>query len=74
MADAPYIGSTLPAKIIETDGLTTLFDYAAREIGDALCWWQIAELNGLSDPWVGAGVQLKIPKAGPADNDGLPYA
>ncbi len=56
MADpsTPYIGSGLPAKIVETDGITTLFRYAARELGDALAWWQIADLNGLSDPWVGA--------------------
>ena len=70
----PYIGSGLPAKIVETDGITTLFRYAARELGDALAWWQIAELNGLSDPWVGAGRQLLIPAKGQSVNDGLPLA
>jgi len=76
MADltTPYIGSGLPAKIVETDGITTLFRYAARELGDALAWWQIAELNGLSDPWVGAGVRLLIPAKGQASFDGLPLA
>ncbi len=76
MADpsTPYIGSGLPAKIVETDGITTLFRYAARELGDALAWWQIAELNGLSDPWVGAGISLLIPAKGQASYDGLPLA
>ncbi len=76
MADplVPYIGSSLPAKIVETDGITTLFRYAARELGDALAWWQIAELNGLSDPWVRAGVKLAIPVKGQTANDGLPLA
>ncbi len=76
MADplVPYIGSGLPAKIVETDGITTLFRYAALELGDALAWWQIAELNGLSDPWVGAGVKLLIPAKGQAVNNGLPLA
>lgn len=72
--DAPYIGSSLPAKIVTSDGLTTLFRIAARELGDGLAWWQIAELNGLSDPWVGAGVKLLIPAKGQASLDGLPLA
>lgn len=73
MADAPYIGSGLPAKIIMADGLSTLFDYARTEMGDALQWWRIADLNGLSDPWVAAGVELKIPAPATDNNDGLPY-
>ncbi len=74
MADplVPYIGSGLPAKIVETDGITTLFRYAARELGDALAWWQIADLNGLSDFRVSAGVKLLIPAKGQTANDGLP--
>lgn len=74
MADTPYIGSGLPAKIITTDGLTTLFDIARREMGDPLQWWVIAEANDLTDPWVPAGLTLKIPKAVSDANDGLPYA
>lgn len=76
MADplVPYIGSGLPAKIVETDGITMLFRYAARELGDALAWWQIADLNGLSDFRVSAGVKLLIPAKGQAVNDGLPLA
>ncbi len=74
MPDAPYIGSGLPAKVVQTDGLTTLFHYAQRELGDALAWWRIAELNGLSDPWVSGGVSLAIPQASSDNGDGIPDA
>jgi hypothetical protein len=53
---------TLPAKVVRVSG-TTLFHVAARELGDASQWGRIAQLNGLTDPWVVALVELKIPQA-----------
>lgn len=73
MAAVPYIGSSLPAKIVVADGVTSLFRVAQREMGDALCWWQIAALNGLTDPLVAADVELSIPTARP-NNGGMPPA
>lgn len=72
MADAPYIGSGLPLKVITTDGELDLFRIAAREMGDALYAWQIAEANGLSDFWPAAGLSLAIPVPSGDTNDGLP--
>lgn len=72
MADTPYIGSTLPAKIIRTDGVTTLFHIAAGELGDALQWWRIAQVNGLEDPWVAADLELKIPPPSTVNQGGVP--
>ncbi len=71
MAAPAYIGSSLPAKIVVADGVTSLFRIAQREMGDALCWWQIASLNGLTDPMVAAGTSLSIPTAKP-NNGGVP--
>lgn len=73
MADAPYIGSGLPAKVITADGATTLFQMAEIEMGDALAWWQIATLNGLDDYLPAAGTQIAIPQSGQPTNDGLPF-
>lgn len=50
----------------------TLFDVAASQMGNALLWWQIAQLNGLSDTNLTAGTILALPPAGTPDNDGLP--
>ena len=73
MPIAPYIGSGLPAKVINTDGLVTLFDIAARELGDPLQWWRIATLNGLTDPWVPAMSDLAIPQKSTVNADGVPF-
>jgi hypothetical protein len=69
-----YIGQALPAKIVTTDGVTTLFHIAARELGDALQWWRIADLNGINDPWVPAGLLLKIPQPQASNNGGVPFS
>lgn len=50
----------IPAKVIRVSG-TTLFDIAARELGDALLWETIADLNGLTDPWIDTLTELRIP-------------
>ena len=70
----PLIGQALPSKIIRTDGVSDLFHIAARELGDALQAWRIAEMNGLSDYWPPAHLELKIPQAQASSNDGLPIA
>ena len=72
MANAPYVGSDVPAEIVVTDGVTTLFQYAQQKLGDALQWWRLADLNGMSDPWVGFGVSLAIPRTVAGNGDGLP--
>jgi hypothetical protein len=72
MAQAPYIGSALPVKVITTDGQTNLFRYAQQEMGDALYAWQIAAFNDLSDFWPGANIALKIPPTAADDNGGVP--
>lgn len=66
-----FVSGTLPAKIIRTDGVTNLFQVAATELGDATQWYRIAALNGLTDPWVAGGLQIKIPAAG-VSNGGIP--
>lgn len=62
MATAPqgYIAATLPALIVRVSN-TTLFSLAARHLGDALLWTRIAEINGLTDPWVSGFAEIKIP-------------
>ena len=66
-----FISGTLPAKIIRTDGVTNLFQIAAREFGDATQWYRIAAINGLNDPWVTSGLEIKIPAPGKS-NGGIP--
>lgn len=56
-----YVGQTYPAKIVRESG-TTLFHVAARELGDAQEWERIAELNGLTDPFIDALTELKVPQ------------
>lgn len=52
---------------------TTLYDLAARHLGDWTQWVRIAAQNGLSDPVLtGAPVQIVIPDADPAQTGGVP--
>lgn len=39
----------------------TLFAIAARELGDATQWDRIARLNGLVDPFIDEGVEIRLP-------------
>lgn len=48
----------------------TLFEVAARELGDATQWTRIARLNGLSDPFIVGSVTLKIPAVDRSYDDG----
>ena len=52
---------------------TTLFRVAEHELGDALQWTRIAQLNGLTDPWIVGFVTLNLPPVDPAaSNGGVP--
>jgi hypothetical protein len=62
---AGLVPLAIPAKIIRVSG-TTLFAVAARELGNALLWETVADLNGLVDPFIGPEIALKIPARGKA--------
>lgn len=59
-----YIAATIPAARLEVSD-TTLFHVAMLEDSDPLQWVAIAELNGLTDPWIDAQTQLLIPPVFP---------
>ena len=67
-----FIGRALPSRIVWARPPTNLFRIAADELGDALMWWRIAALNGLSDPWIVGPLQLKIPATASSNNGGVP--
>jgi hypothetical protein len=49
-----------------------LFDVAATYLGSALQWINIAQANGISDPFL-IGIQtLRLPVPNPAFDDGVP--
>lgn len=52
-------------------GSGNLFDLAARELGDATKWYQIAQLNGMSDPFFDGVRELKIPVRQTSSNGGI---
>jgi hypothetical protein len=60
-----FIASTIPAKIVRASG-TTLFHIAMRETGDPLQWVALAELNGLTDPWLFGLAKILIPPVQPS--------
>lgn len=60
MTDSVQVFQALPSKEVYVSG-TTLFRVAERELGDATQWERIAQLNGLTDPWITEIVLLKIP-------------
>jgi hypothetical protein len=64
-ASVGYIAQTVPAKVVNVSG-TTLFQVAMMEAGDALQWAAIAELNGLTDPWLTGQQEIKIPPVFPS--------
>lgn len=69
MSSLGYIGAAVPIRTAWVSG-TTLFQVAADLLGDPTQWNRIAELNGLTDPWVSGPVNLSIPPAG-ASNGGI---
>ena len=48
-----------------------LFRIAASTLNDATQWIRIAQLNGLSDPWLTGPVTLRIPDRDPAAGGGV---
>jgi len=65
-----YLGQAIPAKIVRVSN-TTLYRVAADELGNALWWARIAQLNGLTDPWIGELTELKIPTPVSGTPDGV---
>ncbi len=49
-----------PVRVVRTIG-GNLFRIALEELGDATQWDRIADLNGLTDPWLSGYVALNIP-------------
>ena len=70
-SQVPYVGQALPAREVWASG-TNLYRVAADNLGDATKAYQIAELNGLSDYWIGPLVRLRLPAASKQSNGGVP--
>lgn len=60
-----FIGATIPAKVLRVSG-TTLYQIAMQQTGDPLQWVAIAELNGITDPWIGGLTTILIPPVLPS--------
>lgn len=62
----------ITARLIKTIRVPggTLFDVAARELGDATQWTRVARLNGLTDPFLSGAATLKIPAVDVGYDDG----
>lgn len=59
-AAQPFIASARQTRKIYVSN-TSLFDIAARYLGNALLWTYIAEANGLTDPWITPLTTIFIP-------------
>jgi hypothetical protein len=64
-ATVGFVAATVPAKVLRVSG-TTLFQVAMQQTGDPLQWVAIAELNGLTDPWIVGLTNLLIPPVLPS--------
>ena len=60
-----YIAATTPAKVLRVSNVT-LFQIAMQQTGDPLQWVAIAELNGITDPWIVAQQTILIPPVLPS--------
>lgn len=60
-----FIASTIPARVLRGVSGTTLFQIAMQQTGDPLQWVAIAELNGLTDPWLSTPQDILIPPVFP---------
>ncbi len=49
-----------PVRVVRIAG-GNLFRVALDELGDATQWDRIADLNGLTDPWLNGSHTLNIP-------------
>lgn len=64
------IPSVSTNKVVTIAG-GNLFAIAAKYMGDATKWYQIAQLNGLSDPEITGVVTLTIPQLNTPSNGGI---
>jgi len=48
-----------------------LFHVAAQQLGDATQWIRIAQLNGLSDPFLSGVTALTLPTINPTSGGGI---
>lgn len=58
--ETTYIASTIPARAIYVSG-TTLFQIAEQYLGDAMRWVELANVNGLVDPWIWGVRRILLP-------------
>lgn len=56
----PYVGEAVPFRTILVSN-TTLFNIAARELGNAMYWTVLAKENNITDPWIDGLTQINIP-------------
>jgi hypothetical protein len=64
-----YVAKANAARLTRVSG-TTLFQVAADYLNDATQWYRIAQLNGLSDPWITAVTVLQLPSQLPSTSHG----
>ena len=60
-----YIAATIPAKVLRVSD-TNLFRIAMEQTSDPLQWVAIAEMNGLTDPWIMGLQEILIPPVFPS--------
>ncbi len=60
-----FLAAAAPTRTVRV-AFTTLFDVAMRYFGNALHWVEIADANGLADPWIGAQTTLILPNVIPS--------
>jgi hypothetical protein len=58
--DTTFIAATIPAKSIYVSG-STLFHVGELQLGDALRWVELAEMNGMVDPWIWGVRRILLP-------------
>lgn len=66
-----FIAAAAPTRTARVSN-TTLFHLAAKFFGNPLYWSDIAEANGLIDPWIYAEIAITIPNIVPTTTpDGI---
>lgn len=66
-----FVGKAVPAPVLRHVVGEDLFAIAAHHLGDASQWYRIAQLNKLTDPWITAPVDLRLPNRIKAGNGGI---
>ena len=64
------VGVAVAPRQIWVSG-TNLFIVAAQYLNDATQWYPIAQLNGLTDPWIGTATLIKLPSVQAGGNGGI---